>query len=62
MVEVLNEKILKKLEELTDNANELQICKKILQLENFHSNDGQFDFKPQYKKFLVDYFPYEEES
>ena len=62
MAEILNEKILKKLEELTDNANELQICKKILQLENFHSNDVQFDFKPQYKKFLVDYFPYEEES
>ena len=62
MADILNEKIIKKLEELTENANELQICKKILQVENFHSNDEQFDFKPQYKKFLVDYFPYDEES
>ena len=62
MAEVLNEKILKKLEELTENVNELQMCKKILQLENQNSNDGEYDFKPQYKKYLVDYFPYEEES
>ena len=61
MAEILNEKILQKLEELTDNVNELQICKKILQLENLNSTDEQYDFKPQYKKYLVDYFPYKEE-
>ncbi|MBT4326799.1 MAG: hypothetical protein HOD60_07805 [Candidatus Nitrosopelagicus sp.] len=62
MTEFLNEKILEKLEELTDNVNELQMCKKILYLENLNSNDEGYDFKPQYKKYLNVYFPYEEES
>jgi len=62
LAEFLNEKILEKLEELTDNVNELQMCKKILYLENLNSNDEGYDFKPQYKKYLKDYFPYEEES
>jgi len=62
LTEFLNEKILEKLEELTDNVNELQMCKKILYLENLNSNDEGYDFKPQYKKYLNVYFPYEEES
>ena len=44
-----------KLEELTDNVNELPMCKKILYLENLNSNDEGYDFKPQYKKYLKDY-------
>ncbi len=60
MDSVLNDKILKKLKELTDNVNEFQMCKKILEHENSNSNDPEFDFKPQYKKYLSDYFPYED--
>lgn len=62
MTSNINDKILKKLEKLADNPNELEICKKILTLENGHSNNPDFDFKSDYKKYLVDYFPYDESS
>ena len=62
MTSNINDKILKKLEKLADNPNELEICKKILTLENMNSNNTDFDFKSYYKKYLVDYFPYDESS
>lgn len=62
MAEILNEKILKKLKEFTENNNEFMMCKKILELENKFSDDIKPDFQDQYKKYLKDYFPYDEES
>lgn len=62
MTSNINDKILKKLKKLADNPNELEICKKILTLENMNSNNADFDFKSYYKKYLVDYFPYDESS
>ncbi len=62
MTSDINDKILKKLKELTDNANEFEMCHKILILENLNSTDKDYDFKGNYKKYLLDYFPYKESS
>jgi hypothetical protein len=61
VVEVINERILKKIKELTDDVNEYQMCKRILERENKWINDED-NFKEQYKKYLEIYFPYQEED
>ena len=38
------------------------MCKKLLERENFWINDPEPDFKGQYKKYLEEYFPYDEEN
>lgn len=62
MAEILNEKILKKLKEFTENNNEFIMCKKILEYENGITNEIKPNFHDQYKKYLNVYFPYDEES
>jgi len=62
LVEIINERILKKIKELSNDNNEYLICKKLLERENFWIHDPDPEFKPQYKKYLEDYFPYKEED
>lgn len=37
------------------------MCKKVLEFENKWSNE-EVDHKPQYKKYLDEYFPYDEDE
>ena len=60
MVETINDKILGKIKELTDDNNEFLMCKRILEQENLHQNDDEWDYKPQFKKYLDVYFPFKD--
>ena len=60
MVETINDKILDKIKELTKDNNEFLMCKRILEQENVYQNDDEWDYKPQFKKYLNEYFPFPE--
>jgi hypothetical protein len=58
----ISERILKKIKEFSSTNEEYLMCKKLLERENFWINDPEPDFKGQYKKYLEEYFPYDEEN
>ena len=60
MVDTINDKILDKIKELTKDNNEFLMCKRILEQENVYQNDDEWDYKPQFKKYLNEYFPFPE--
>jgi hypothetical protein len=60
LVDTINDKILDKIKELTKDNNEFLMCKRILEQENVYQNDDEWDFKPQFKKYLNEYFPFQE--
>jgi hypothetical protein len=56
---VISKRILDKIDSLTENKSEQQMCKKILVYENQVHNVADLDFKERYKKILNDCFPYD---
>ena len=58
----ISERILKIIKEYSEENNEYLMCKKLLERENFWINDPDPDFKKQYKNYLEEYFPYNEEN
>ena len=60
MVDTINDKILDKIKELTKDNDEFLMCKRILEQENVYQNDDEWDYKPQFKKYLNQYFPFPE--
>jgi hypothetical protein len=60
LVDTINDKILDKIKELTKDNNEFLMCKRILEQENVYQNDDEWDYKPQFKKYLNEYFPFPE--
>ncbi len=61
MVDTINDKILDKIKELTDDKNEFLMCKRILEQENQNQNDDEWDYRAQFKSYLKEYFPFKEE-
>ena len=59
-MEIINEKILKKIKDISDNADEFKMCKKILEYENSYL-EGE-DFKGDYEKFMKICFKIEDED
>jgi hypothetical protein len=60
LVDTINDKILDKIKELTKDNDEFLMCKRILEQENVYQNDDEWDYKPQFKKYLNQYFPFPE--
>ena len=56
---IINERIIKKIEELTKDKNERIICRKILVEENLYRKDEGHDFKVPLRRWIQDLFPYE---
>ena len=61
MISTINDKILDKIRELTDDNNEFLMCKRILEQENLFQNDDEWDYRDQFKSYLHEYFPFKEE-
>jgi hypothetical protein len=61
LVDTINDKILNKIKELTDDKNEFLMCKRILEQENLYQNDDEWDYRTQFKSYLNEYFPFNEE-
>ena len=60
VVDTINDTILDKIKELTGDKNEFLMCKRILEQENQWQNDDEWDYKPQFKAYLNEYFPFKE--
>ena len=55
----INEKIIKKIAELTKDKNVRIFCKRILKDELLYRRNTAYNFKGQLKKWIQDLFPYE---
>ncbi len=57
----INEKIIEKIESLTNNKNERNSCFEILSFEINNSHDSDTNFKERYKSIINKSFPFNEE-
>ena len=58
----MNEKILKIIDELTDDKAERAFCKKILREELLYSDDASHDFRGQLRTWMQKDFPFEDKK
>lgn len=57
----INEKIIEKIESLTDNKNERNSCFEMLSFEINHPDDSDTNFKERYKSIINKSFSFKEE-